>query len=254
VVGPRSAYGASREGVEVLDSDGSFGENIRAAVEAVEARCPGRPVAFTVCDILPEPEEMHSLMADYFAHQPLDFWFPMILVPDPKRLGASDWKPQYKLAPGDGEEPEAILPGHLAIVDPVAIRQTFIYRSFDLAYRSRNRGLAHRFFFIVTHLIAHLLGRDLGRMLRLRPPTTTLTIVYQSAVTVAKTLRNSMTSEELARRWRLIFVRTDHRREFPERRGRLPLLPGLSFAKDMDTREEAEELARRLAAGAEGTP
>jgi hypothetical protein len=251
IVGPRSSYGDSRDGVEVVDSDGSFGENIRAAIRTVEARCPGCPVAFTVCDIFPEPEEMRALMDDYFAHRPVDFWFPMILAPDARRLGASDWKPQYKMAMGDGRPPQAILPGHLVVVDPAAMRQEFIFRSFDLAYRSRNRPMTYRFFYIVTHLLLFLLGRDLGRLLHLRPPTVTATIVFQAAVIVRKMLRHSITSEELARRWRLIFVRTEHRREHPERKGRLPLMVALSLAKDMDTREEAEELARHLASGTE---
>ncbi len=253
IVGPRSSYGEAREGAEVIDSDGSFGENVRAAVEVVEARCPGRPAAVTVCDILPKPGEMRELMDDYYAHEPLDFWFPMILAPERKRLGASDWKPQYRMAPDEHSEPEAILPGHLTVVDPASLRQGFIYRSFDLAYKSRNRSLTYRFFYIVAHLLLYLLGKDLRQLLRLRPPVITATIVYQAAVIVAKMRRNTMTSEELARRWRLIFVRTAHRKKYPDRRGRLPLMSGLSFAKDMDTQEEAEEVAREYA-GSDSTP
>ena len=245
VAGPHLAYGTRRGGVEVIDTDGSFGENLRAAVEAVRERCPGRPIAFTACDILPAPEEMDELLVDYHTHRPLDFWFPVILAPRQRELlGASAWKPQYGIVPNGGGPARPVLPGHLVIVDPDALRLGFIYRSFELAYRSRNRSLVYRFFFVVAHLLMHLLGKDLRQLLRLRPPVVTVSAVYQAMVIVAKERGRTMTTEELARRFRAIYVRSEHRRRHPERRGRLPLMAALSLAKDMDTQEEAEELAR----------
>lgn len=246
VAGPQSDYGASRDGIEVIDTDGTFGENIQAAVEGVQKRSPDTPMAVTVCDILPAAEEIRSLLADYEAHAPLDFWFPMIMAPDRDRLGASAWKPQYRIAMGEGQPDQAILPGHLLVVDPEAMRLGFIYRSFELAYRSRNRSLVYRFFFLVGHLLLYLLKKDLRQLRQLRPPVITMSVVFQSAIIVSKLRRGTMTSEELARRFRMIFVRSAHRRRFPARQGRLPLMAGLTLAKDMDTQEEAEELAREF--------
>lgn len=247
VAGPDASYGRVRQGAEVIDTDGSFGENLQAAVEAVQERCPNRPIAFTACDILPAAEEMRYLLADFEAHRPLDFWFPMILAPqDREKLGASAWKPQYGIAASPGEPAQAILPGHLVVVDPDALRLGFIYRSFELAYRSRNRPLVYRFFFIVGHLLLYLLRKDMRQLLRLRPPLITATAVYEAAVIVTKLRRRTMTTSELARRFRIIYVRSAHRREYPHREGRLPLMAGLSLAKDMDTQEEAEELAREF--------
>ena len=248
VAGPQSSYGASRGDVEVIDTDGSFGENIRAAVEVIAQRCPGRPLAVTVCDILPDASEMRRLMVDYNAHESLDFWFPMIVAPeDTERLGASAWKPRYRIASVEGEAARTILPGHLLVVDPQAARLGFIYRSFDLAYRSRNRPLVHRLFFIVGHLLWYLFKKDVRQLLHLRPPVITLTVIYQAVIIVSKLRRGTMNSEELARRFRWIFVRTAHRRQYPERKGRLPLMSALTLAKDMDTQEEADELAREFA-------
>lgn len=252
IAGPQRLYGASRRGVEVIDTDGSFGENARRAVEGVEARHPGAPIAMTACDILPDLDELRAVLGDFQEHRPLDFWFPLILAPERRRLGASAWKPQYRMAPRAGEPPVRVLPGHLIVVDPQALRLGFIYRSFELAYRSRNRSLVYRFFFVVGHLLLHLAGQDLRQIRRLRIPKITLTVVYQAAVIVSKLRRGTMTSDELARRFRLIYVHSGHRRRHPDRLGRLPLVDALTLAMDLDTEEEAAELAQQLAAGDPG--
>lgn len=252
IAGPRRLYGTSRRGAVVIDTDGSFGENIRHAVESVEARHPDAPIAVTVCDILPEVDELRRVLADFEEYRPLDFWFPLVLAPERRRLGASAWKPQYRMAPRPGGPAVGILPGHLIIVDPHALRLEFIYRSFELAYRSRNRPLVYRFFFIVGHLLLHLVGLDLRQIRRRRIPGITLTVIYQAAVIVTKMRRGIMTSEELARRFRLIYVHSAHRRRYPERLGRLPLVEALTLAKDLDTEEEAAELARSLTGGESG--
>ena len=55
-----------------------------------------------------------------------------------------------------------------------------------------------------------------------------------------------MTSDEVAERIRRVFFRYRHRRRYPERKGRFPMLHALSLAKDIDTEEEASEAARSL--------
>ena len=210
-------------------------------------RCPGSPIAVTVCDILPEAEELRALMADYDAHRPLDFWVPLIQAPERReRLGASAWKPQYRVAMREGEPAHGVLPGHLVVGDAAASRRGFIYRSFELAYRSRNRSLFYRYFYIVTHLLLHLLHKDLRQLRHFRLPAITLTVIQQAAIIVTNLGRGTMTSEEMARRFRLIFVQRAHRERYPNRQGRLPIMPGLGLAKDMDTQEEADEVARKF--------
>lgn len=253
IAGPVSAYGESRDGVEVIDTDGSFGENTKAMVEFVQRHHPGASLAVTTCDVLPDLAELDRVLADYAAHEPLDFWFPMILAPKTERLGASAWKPQYRIAPTKGEAPKKILPGHLVVVDPASLRQGFIFRSFDLAYRSRNRGIVYRSFFIVWHLLLYLFGKDLRQIANFRVPGVTMAVIFQ-AIAIARKLRaGTMTPDELAKRFRMIYVRSRHRRKYPGRRGRLPLVEAITLAKDMDTQEEAEELGAELAAGALST-
>ena len=88
-----------------------------------------------------------AVMADYSRQAPCDLWFPLIQAPeDQGELGASAWKPVYRLVPGPGRAPVRILPGHLAVIDPGALRLNFLYRLVQLGYRTRNRSIRYRSF------------------------------------------------------------------------------------------------------------
>ena len=247
IAGPAGVYGPERGGCKVIDTDSTFGKNIEHGVEVVMAECPGRHVGVTTCDILPEEDELHRLMEDYYHHQPLDFWFPVILAPEEKKkLGASAWKPRYRIAPLPGEEPRTLLPGHLIVVDPYAVRLPLVYRTFDLAYRSRNQPILYRTGLIISHIFFGLMVQDLKLLFTFRLPTMTIGVIYNGVMLALHLREGVITPEELADRLRRIFVRFRHRRKFPERQGRLPLKHGLSLARDIDTEEEAQEIAKEL--------
>ena len=92
----------------------------------------------------------------------------------------------------------------------------------------------------------NLVLADLRLLARLELPTATWDIVL-NGLAIARGLRaGTMTAEELAHRVRKVYIRRSHRRHHPERKGRMPVLAGLSLAKDVDTEEEARELAQRL--------
>lgn len=247
IAGPAELYGPNRGGCQVIDTNSTFGNNIKAAIETVMEECPGQSVAITTCDILPEEDELHRLMEDYYHHQPLDFWFPAILAPEQQQeLGASAWKPRYRVAPLPGEEPRTLLPGHLLVADPAALRRPLVYRTFDLAYRSRNRPILYRLGLMVTHIFGGLVLQDLKLLMTFRLPTMTYTVIYNGTVMALKLRRGVITPEEMATRLQRIYVRYRHRRRHPERQGRTPLKHGLSLAKDIDTVEEAEEIAQEF--------
>lgn len=247
IAGPAELYGPARGGCQVIDTNSTFGNNIKAAIQTVMEECPGQSVAITTCDILPEVEELHRLMEDYYHHQPLDFWFPAILAPEQKQeLGASAWKPRYRVAPLPGEEPRTLLPGHLLVADPAALRRPLVYRTFDLAYSSRNRPILYRLGLMVSHIFGGLVLQDLKLLLTLRLPTMTYTVIYNGTVMALKLSRGVITPEEMATRLQRIYVRYRHRRRHPERQGRTPLKHGLSLARDIDTVEEAEEIAQEF--------
>lgn len=250
VAGPERLLRRVGVGVEIVDTDATFGENIAAAIEHGRSRHPGSPLAMMTCDVLPDEREMRELLADYHRHAPLDFWFPIIRAPESlDALGPSAWKPRYRLITEGGEATLA-LPGHLVIFDPEAMRLDFLYRLLQAGYRTRNRPVLYRRAQLIPNLITTILHQDLRELLALRLPTVTWDTLRGALV--ARPLRDGrLTQPVLEDNIRRVFVHRRHRRRFPRRRARLPILRGMSLAKDIDTAAEAAAIGAR-AAGAPG--
>lgn len=239
IAGPTRIYGEVR-GANVVDTDSSFGRNIRASMEAVRAAHPSSPVAFTTCDILPETATLERVLAHYSEVEPCDLYFPLVRSPDEaERLGASGWKPHYRLVRGEDGEAVTILPGHLAIVDPEALRLAFMYQLFELAYRTRNRPIQYRRSVMTRGVLSNLLYQDLLHVLGGRRPTLTWTVLG-AGLPAARRLRDGNLSvpalEDYLRR---IFVKYRFRQKHPSRRVVVPIVEELSLALDIDTEEEA---------------
>jgi len=243
VAGPARVHADIVGDVELIDVDASIGENVRAAVEVVSARHPGSPIAFTVCDVLPGVDGLHAVMDVYAQTVPCDIFYPLVKVPsEPDRLGASSWKPTYAVTEEGSEETVSVLPSHLVIADPQALRLGFVYRLLTLTYRTRNRSLQYRRNVMIRGLIVELLLQDLLHLLTLRPPTLTVSVIA-TGVRVAMGLRDrTMSRAELEHRARKVFVTSRHRRLYPDRRVVLPLVEHLALAMDIDTVEEARHV------------
>lgn len=242
VSGPARVYkGRLPSGVELIDTDGSFGENIRVATERIRADNPGRAIAYTTCDILPRTEELRTLMEHYSRHAPCDVWYALIRMPDRERLGASDWKPSYRVVPRAGEAAVSVLPGHLFICDTDAIRLDFIYRLFEIGYGTRNQPIAKRRMQMLRGTLASLLGHDLRGLGGLRWPRRTWNVLTAGLITAGKLRRGEATLEVLEAASRRLFCHSGHRRRYPHRRVFLPVTDAMSIALDIDTEEEARE-------------
>ena len=50
IAGPVRDFGENRGPVQVIDTDGTFGDNMRAAVEHMVVECPGQDLAISTCD------------------------------------------------------------------------------------------------------------------------------------------------------------------------------------------------------------
>ena len=247
VAGPANRYGHERGPATVIDTDADFGRNIRAAMESVVARLSPGATMFTTCDVIPEPRELESLVDDYRRHAPLDFWFPLIRVPaDPAALGASAGKRQYSVVPEGESEPVKVLPSHMVMVDPTALRVTLIHRAFKLAYRSRTRPVFTRMVYISSGVLFLLLRRDLTNLFRLKPPLLTPIVLFNAALLGHRIGRGRVTQRQVETHLHQIFGNEPHRRKYRDRSGRVPVLEGLSLALDIDTEEEARELALEI--------
>lgn len=248
VAGPARLFGFLGDGLEIVDTDGSFGDNIRASLATVAARFPASPVAFTVCDVLPSPERLRALVDDWRETGPFDLWFPLVRVPEnDERLGASRWKPLYRIAERRGLPPEPILPGHLAIVDREALNLRFVFRLLDEGYRTRNRAVAWRRIAMARALLGELLRCDVAEALALRLPVVTVSVLRSGLARARELGAGTSTIVDLEDALRTIFMRPDHRRRHPGRRVRLPIVDEVWLARDIDTQEEAAEEGGEIA-------
>jgi hypothetical protein len=249
LAGPAAVYRVANLRLPVIDTDAGFGKNIQVAVEELLTKHPEEPIGITTCDILPEVDELKALMADYRDHAPVDYWFPNILAPeDPSELGASAWKPQYYIVPEPGQPKARVLPSHLVVFDPAALRLRFLYRLFDLGYRSRNRPIMWRRAYMLRQVILGLIIQDLRHLLELRLPTLTWDVVRYGILAARRLKEGTVTQAELEDALRHIFVKRRHRKHHPERRIRIPLLAqGMSLARDIDTEEEAQAIGATVA-------
>jgi len=246
VAGPRQVYGPLVDASCVIDTDGSFGENIQRSLAVVQASHPAANVAFCTSDVLPEAGAIDRVMQQYWQGPPCDFWFPLVDcgAVEPQ-LGASAWKPRYRMVLGSGDTVQT-LPSHLAIVDPRAIRRAFIFDLFQSGYETRNRPVAYRCNVMVRRLLWRMLKEDLTELARLHLPAVAVSSLWTGVRAATKLRRGVLTRAELEHTLRVLFISREHRRRHPERRVVLPITSELSLALDIDTEEEAREIAGRF--------
>ncbi len=246
VAGPQEVYQGIPD-LNVIDTAGSLGKNLRTGLERLRLLHPGSYLGITTCDILPEPGCLRTFLQESRAHMPFDAWFPMILMPEDRtRLGASSWKPTYHVVPGEGLDPVATLPGHLMVINPEAFRLRFAYRLMQIAYRTRNRPIPVRRKEMVRDTLKDLLFEDVRHLFGMRVPRLTWTVI-SNGLNIARDLKSgTITTERLENSIRRIFIRYRHQKEFPDRRVHIPVMDALSLAKDIDTVEEARELGGDL--------
>ena len=244
IAGPRSVYEPLGTGAEIIDTDASFGENLAVCAETMMELEPGRQAMFTTSDILPDVDELQAALEDLRNHQPVDFWMPQVRVPDDmEELGESSWKPKYRFSPEGESEPVRVLPGHFIAVDPRVAYLELIYRFFGGLYRTRNLPIRARYFSLTRRVLLKLLSDDVAALLRFEWPSNTVRVVYNCLVAAKRLALGTSSQEELEHFMRRIFIHARQLRKHPELRGRVAVLTGLSLAKDIDTLEEAQELA-----------
>ena len=241
VAGPAHVYAGLDEALEIVDTDGSVGANLRAAVEH-HLRRGGGALALMADDVLPRAEELTRLRAAYEEAHPQALWFPLVREPeDPEALGAHGWKPKYPIRPEPGQDPVSVLPGHLAVFDPEALRLPLLYELLDSAYRARNRSIAAKRRTILSAVLVGLLRTDARLLLGGRPPTRTASVLANGLGVARALLAKRLTFADLERAVSHIVVRRSYRRRHPTGGVRLPLVDILSLAEDVDTAEEARQ-------------
>jgi hypothetical protein len=238
IAGPARIYRQLCTESELIDTDADFGSNIVRALDVVADRHPNSPVAFITCDILPEPDVLRSMAEHYRSVSPCDVWFPVIHVSDSDSLGASSWKPTYRLVPRGGDEAWTALGGHLVIVRPETLRLEFLRQLFHHAYATRNRPLSYRKRVVAWKMLAVLLREDVTRLVRGRLPSATWRTVRSGISGVRRLGSSTMAVPELEKTLCDLLIDHDHSGEHGCR-VHIPFLDELSLALDIDTEGEA---------------
>ena len=248
VVGPAEVYEPLALDAELVDAHDSFGENVRTAVETLHGRHPGVASAFLACDVLPDEGTLREMVALYRRSTPCELFFPMVRAPERREaLGTSAWKPEYAVLPEPGLEPVHVLPGHLMIADLGALRLEFLYRLFNLGYRTRNRPVEQRKRALLRGVLVELLIQDLRHLLGLRAPTLTVSVLRAALGTVRALKAGALTRARLERDVRTVLVTARHRRRHRDGSVRMPIVDALPLAIDLDTVEEAEAAGATVA-------
>ena len=242
LAGPKEVYASLADEVHLVDTDGGFGDNIRAGLGQIVARQGAGRVAVMTSDVLPDPEDLAEIVEDLDRHMPWDFWSVQCRADNPAELGTSAWKPKYHIRPEGEVASVPTVPGHLVAADLRIFRMELLYDIFELAYRTRNQPIAPRRLRMVRGALLMLLGADLKRLVRLRRPGILWDMLFNCLVLIRKLVGKGCPQAEMEDRLRRMWVRWAHRRKHPERRGRVLITRGLSFGRDIDTEDEAREI------------
>ena len=242
LVGPRRIYHDLVD-CEISDTSGDLLATVTELTRLLAERYPDRPVAVSACDILPTAADFRNLLDESYApYVNSGFWWQMIAA-EPEEMGVSRWKPSYRMRLSPERPLLNLYPGHLLILRPTAIRLDWFNRFLMLAYRFRNRGLYERVIRITLRVMRLWLADDLRRVASFQWPGRVVAAPYGIFRTYVKYRLERVTVPDLADELtRQIMVPggtrgLDHPASFAVTRIR-------SFAKDIDTRTELEEILR----------
>jgi hypothetical protein len=242
LLGPRQWYAGTVD-CEISHVEGTMIQTLRHLTDILQNRFSGaQPVAVTPCDILPSSADFQRLLdEDYAPHADAMFWWQMI-EGQPAAMGAGAWKPSYHLPPSVGQEPRSLYPGHLVIARTSTLRFALMNRMLELAYRYRNRVLTQRYIGMTCRVLGTLLRQDLRNLARLQLPMLTVQIPYLGLRGFFRYRRGKAALSEVENFLAKSFL---HRR-FHRAAGGRPVVISvsslLSFAKDIDTQAELDEL------------
>ncbi|MBI5445674.1 MAG: nucleotidyltransferase family protein [Deltaproteobacteria bacterium] len=244
VVGPARIYREAVSDQSIIDTDGSFSQNVSVATSWLAEHFPGSPAAFTTCDILPELNDLDRLLEAYRQSKGSVVWYPLIRAPlETQFLGASFWKPQYTIVDAEGR-PIRVLPCHFIVADVRCLRLRLLGNLLETAYRTRNRPIGKRLIPILVGALVSLVREDLSELAQHRPPTFGLRAAAGGCRVALRLKRGTLRTSDLE----AFIGATGIRRACFPLPGRhpavsLPVLDCLSFALDIDTEEEALALA-----------
>jgi len=247
LIGPRDAY----EGVldcEIVDVQGDLLATIAAAQATVEQRYDLlQPVAISACDVLPTGDELRQLLEEaYDPHSTCGLWWQLVAA-EPSELGASGWKPSYRIATVPEEAPLTLYPGHLVIMRPAALRLEVYNRFLTLAYRYRNRGVYERVIRMTLRAMGTMIVADLRILASFHLSGRTFSVPYLAFQGYRKLRAQRLTVDDLETMAAKAIVEPAFQRRVKKGSIVFSVTRIQSFAKDIDTHAELDETVQRIA-------
>ena len=233
VAGPKRIYEPLTPGA-VIDTDGDLGHNLRRIFRSCKW---AERLCLVACDVVPTCEDVERAMDLWEEAERPDVWFP--LVEGPEKLGASGWKPKYKIRPTRDAPPKVFLPGHIGILRLKVIRRRFLCKLASTLYRLRNRELEERRRVVTAFIVGDLLGQDLLNLFHFRLPTLTWRVLSQGWRLYSKLRKGALSVDDFAEAVKQVFVRPRFKKT-----ARVVITPTdlVSWARDLDTLGEVTEV------------
>ncbi len=242
LLGPRSWY-EGKVDCELIHVEGALIQTLRQLVHTANERFdPHQPFAVTTCDILPTIEDFQQLLQrDYTPHIDSMYWWQMI-VAEPQQMGASSWKPSYRIQLEKEDARVNLYPGHLVITRGESLRFDLVNRLLELAYRYRNRVLNKRYMGITLGALGTLLTQDIRNLARFQLPVLTIGVPYVGLRGYFRYQRGKATLGDVEEFLKRAFLHRQYHRAAGGRPVVISITTLLSFAKDIDTKAELDEL------------
>ncbi len=245
LVGPASVYAGASPRCEIVDCDGSIAETLQSAVRVIESRFGAEvPVALTSCDVLPSADELEALLAAHYDPVSDCVFWGVLIEAEAARMGASGWKPSYRLAGGEAGGPLNLYPGHLTVVRVGALDVAVTTTLVGLAYQYRNRALLRRVPGMLAHGVVRLARHDFRRLRRLSWSAAAFNVPWQCLRAYARYQHGRLDVDGLERAFTKTLIRPGYREAAAGHPVRFVMSRTLSLAKDLDTRAEFDELVR----------
>lgn len=246
LVGPRRIY-RDLVDCEVSDTTGDLLATIMEFTRLLTERYPDRPVAVSACDILPTAADLRELMDESYApYSNSGLWWQLIAA-EPAEMGVSGWKPSYRIRLSPEGPLLNLYPGHLLILRAGAVRLDWFNLFLMLAYRYRNRSVYERMIRITLRALGLWLADDLGRIASFQWPGRILAAPCGIFRAYCKYCLERLTVPDLAAELTRQIMVPGRTREL-DHPVAMVVTRIRSFAKDIDTRTELEEVLHEGAA------
>lgn len=240
IAGPASIYEPLGLGARIVDTNGSVATNLKAAVEGHKEHHGDGPLGLLAYDVLLTAEDLDELYQCYKSDEPCGVWVPFVRKPEvDDELGAFGWKPAYSLLPERGQAPVNILPGHLAVIQPDAMRLAMLYELLHLAYKTRNHSVETRKRVMIRSVLGKLLLDDLRTLVSFRVPRLTGSVIGNGLKIANHLRKGDLAIPDLEDAIGGIFLRHESPLKQSGRGVRHPVVDILRLAEDIDTEEEA---------------